>query len=40
MANAMATARDMLTLDGEAFASTKQRMRQPTVDRIRASMAA
>ena len=40
MDSAMATARNMLELDGEAFASTKQRMRQPTVDRIRKSMAA
>ena len=40
MENAMATARTMMELDGEAFASTKRRMRQPTVDRIHASMAA
>ncbi len=39
MATAQQTARDMLELDSAAFASTKQRMRQPTVDRIRASLA-
>ncbi|NKB58821.1 MAG: crotonase/enoyl-CoA hydratase family protein [Alphaproteobacteria bacterium] len=37
---AQQTARDMLELDAQAFASTKQRLRQPTVDRIRASLAA
>ncbi len=40
METALETARDMLDLDGAAFAATKQRMRQPTVDRIRASLAA
>lgn len=40
MDRAMAVARNMLELDGPAFAATKQRMRQPTADRIRASMAA
>lgn len=38
MDNAMGTARAMLDLDAEAFAETKTRMRQPTADRIRASM--
>lgn len=40
METALGVARDMLELDAAAFAATKQRMRQPTVDRIRASMAA
>jgi enoyl-CoA hydratase len=40
MDRAQAVARNMLDLDGAAFAATKQRMRQPTADRIRASMAA
>lgn len=40
METAMSMARDMLDLDAAAFASTKQRMRQPTAGRIRASMKA
>ena len=40
MNTALGVAREMLALDADAFAATKQRMRQPTVDRIRASMAA
>lgn len=40
MTRAMAVAGDMLELDAAAFAETKTRMRQPTVDRIRASMVA
>lgn len=39
METARRTAREMLELDADAFASTKRRMRQPTVDRIRASLA-
>lgn len=38
MVRAQEAAARMLTLDPAAFASTKQRMRQPTADRIRASM--
>lgn len=40
METAMSEARNMLELDAAAFAATKQRMRQPTADRIRASMVA
>jgi enoyl-CoA hydratase len=39
METAQRIAREMLNLDAEAFAATKQRLRQPTVDRIRASLA-
>lgn len=38
MQTAQRTAHEMLALDADAFASTKRRMRQPTVDRIRASL--
>ncbi len=40
MERTQGVARGMLELGAEAFATTKRQMRQPTVDRIRASMAA